>query len=431
MGPIKNNEIFDPEKQKHTIFKDKVLQSDKTWSTPNEFFPRVDKIVDMNQMEPVQYLESINHDTKIMHKLQFGQRQKKINKFINVLFGSTKKLSALIAIVGLIFSVVVSYPISQVFNGNWKLQQQIEIYTIEKVTIGSKDWIWKSFLGSNTDLTFYFELSGFIFSLRYYALTIFIGLFLGYMLALFLAKKQHIATTVIDRLIIGLIVFGLLGARLFYVAFNWSSFKGNPLLIISAIPQGGLAIFGALIGGFLYLWMYSSRYRFSIWEFLDILSPAILIGQVIGRFGNMFNYEAYGPATTVYWKMFVPASVNYSDNLSDKFFHPTFLYEIIPNFFLLIALLFYYKKLTNKRSGQVFAFYAIGYGAIRFITEFYRVDALKFGLWWPFKFWIWDFNYFYVSQFSAIILILIGLLVYKNRSRIVFLKKSLEEIILV
>lgn len=433
-----NNKIQD--------LKSKVLVGEKMFENPVTSSTLVEKVEDINHISGDTFLtENANQFNQGINKkrgkkpkseklkvykskkLSFGKTTGILEKASNFLFGNVRRLSYFTGIIGILAATLGIYPISQVFAGNWKLKQQIEIFTIEKLSIGSPDWYIKDLFGAGNNFQFYWEISGFIFSIRFYAICIFLGLLVGYILALFLAKKQHIATTVIDRLVIGLIVFGLIGARLFFVAFNWSIYKDNPANIILGIPQGGLALFGGLVGGFVYLWMYSTRFRFNLWEFLDVIAPSILIGQVIGRFGNMFNYEAFGPATSVYWKMFVPSSVNFSENLSDRFFHPTFIYEIIPNFILFFLILYFWEKLTRKRSGLVFGVYGIGYGIIRFFTEFYRLDALKINLVFPFKIWIWDFNYFYISQFSAIILVFLGIWVYLTRKKVMFLKKSLEE----
>jgi phosphatidylglycerol---prolipoprotein diacylglyceryl transferase len=219
----------------------------------------------------------------------------------------------------------------------------------------------------------------------------------------------------------------LLFARLFYVAFNWNKFSADPLLIISTIQQGGLAIFGAFIGAFIYIFYYTVRFRFNIYEFLDVIAPGLLLGQIIGRFGNFFNYEAFGKSTSVLWKMYVP-DVARLDDLVNKYYHPTFLYEIIPNCILFFILMLSYPSLTRRHAGKVFAFYAIGYGVIRFFTEFFREDALFIKL--PFKlsYGIIEIDKILVSQLAAIVLLVIGLITLYNRKRIYFDKKGLEEI---
>jgi phosphatidylglycerol---prolipoprotein diacylglyceryl transferase len=334
---------------------------------------------------------------------------------------SPRLLSLIFLIVGVLLFLILFHPISLVFSGQWKLHQQIELFNLNNLTLGSPDWIINI---DNNPIVLYAQIPVGLVTIRFYSILILLGVLSGYALSLYLAKQQHIAGTIVDRLLIGLLVFGLIGARLFFVAFNWDFFSISPLNILLGLTQGGLSIYGAIIGSFLYLWYYTSKFRFNLFEFLDFISPGLLLGQVIGRWGNFFNYEAYGPATSVYWKMFVPETTNITDNINDKYFHPTFLYEIIPNFILLVIILYNYQLLTKKHAGRVFAVYAIGYGIIRFVTEFYRLDALKMQLPFTIRIGIFESDFLYVSQFLSLILIFIAVLVYWQRSKIVFLKKK-------
>lgn len=322
-----------------------------------------------------------------------------------------RKLSLILLGIGVIISSIISYPISQVFAGHWKLNQTIDIAFIEQI-----------------------ELFGAIvpigqISVRYYAVCILLGMLAGYGMAIFLSKWHFIAGTVVDRLFIGLVIFGLVGARVFFVIFNLENYTTEPLNAF-LIFRGGLAIFGMIIASILYIWAYTSRFKFNFFEFLDFLAPSVLIGQIIGRFGNFFNYEAYGGPTKVFWKMFVPQTANIYPNIAEEFFHPTFLYEIIPNFVLLILLLFNYEKLTAKRSGLVFGFYAVGYGLIRFITEFYRLDALILPLPSFLHFDLFNFRIesLFASQLAALLLLLSGLAIFYNRRRTIYLKRTMAEI---
>ena len=321
-----------------------------------------------------------------------------------------RTLSLILAVFGLFFGIILYFLLKEVFSGNWKIHQQIEIINIQQIQLGS------------------LAIPVGQISLRFYSVCILFGLFSGYAMTLYLAKFHYIAGTIIDRLLIGLIVFGILGARSFYVLFNWPNFAGNPTTIFTGLAQGGLAIFGALIAGAIYIWLYCDRFRFNLWEFLDFIAPGLLLGQIFGRFGNFFNYEAYGPATSVYWKMYVPDIANISD-INQKFFHPTFLYEIIPNFLLLIFLLFFYKNWTAKHAGIVFGFWAFFYGIIRTFTEFFRLDALQLPL--PFSLTLPFYNLkieaLLVSQISAFTLTILGLIVIFRRQNVLYLKKTMEE----
>jgi phosphatidylglycerol---prolipoprotein diacylglyceryl transferase len=311
----------------------------------------------------------------------------------------TRKLAFFVLFFTLISMVVLFDPFAQVFAGNSKLEQFFSIPVPQ----------WIPFLTTSL---------GSVISIRFYSLCILAGVVLGYSMTLFLAKRNYIAGTVIDRLLIGLVIFGLFGARILFVLVHFNDYKSE-LPSILYTWQGGLAFFGALIAGLGYIYIYCKRFGFNIFEFLDILTPGILIGQIFGRFGNFFNYESYGGPTSVYWKMYIPQTAKVSSNINQDYFHPTFLYEIIPNVLLLIFLLWGYDQFTNKKSGLVFARYAIGYGGIRFITEFYRTDALIV---------LVGGVQLMVSQMIAILFVVYGVYLLIARRKIVFNKRTLIEI---
>lgn len=327
----------------------------------------------------------------------------------NMVSLTPRKLAWVILAIGVFVSSLIAYPLGQVFAGNWKLHQQINIAFIEQINIGE-----------------YFIPIGQL-SIRYYSIMILLGMLAGYTMAVYLSRWHYIAGTIVDRLFIGLVIFGLIGARTFYVIFNWSEYQVEPVNALM-IFRGGLSFFGMLIGGFLYIWAYTSRFKFNIWEFLDFLAPSVLVGQVIGRFGNLFNYEGYGGPTSVFWKMFIPGTANIYDNINEQFFHPTFLYEIIPNFILLVYILYYYERLTSKRCGLVFAVYAIGYGIIRIITEMFRLDALKIVLPNAYRIAGLNIDAILVSQLAAFVLLLIGIYTWFYRRKIIYLKRTMAEV---
>jgi phosphatidylglycerol---prolipoprotein diacylglyceryl transferase len=323
--------------------------------------------------------------------MQFLSRFKQIS--------DTRKLALFVLFFALISTAILFDPIAQIFAGNAKLEQLISI------SIPG----WLPFLKNSI---------GSVIAIRFYSLCILVGVILGYCMTLFLAKRNYIAGTVIDRLLIGLVIFGLFGARILFVLVHFNDYKSE-LLSILYTWQVWLAYFGALIAGLGYIYIYCKRFGFNVFEFLDILTPGILIGQIFGRFGNFFNYESYGGPTSVYWKMYIPQTAKVSSNINQDFFHPTFLYEIIPNVLLLIFLLWGYDQFTNKKSGLVFARYAIGYGVIRFITEFYRTDALMVSV---------GGVQLMVSQLIAILFVVYGVYLLIARRKIVFNKRTLIEI---
>ena len=161
-------------------------------------------------------------------------------------------------------------------------------------------------------------------------------------------------------------------ARLYYVVFRWDLYRQNP---ISALYfwQGGLAIYGAVIGGFLGLWAYSRKSGIYLWVLLDIAAPVLILGQAIGRWGNYFNGEAYGHAVTDPAWQFFPFAV-----FADGQWHlATFFYESCWD-----ALGFIYlwrRRLRATRPGDVFLRYLLWYGFGRTVIEGLRADSLMLG----------------------------------------------------
>lgn len=309
-----------------------------------------------------------------------------------------KKIAFGFLILFIFTGLLIYQPISEVFRGEYILNQNLISWDIGSVEIFDTTIQIGSVL------------------IRFYAVCILLGVLFGYTLTLVLAKYKAIPGIVIDRLLIGSVFFGLIGSRLFYVLFNWDFFIADPLLIIN-LSRGGLSFFGMLIGAGTYIGLYCWHFKYSIYELLDVLAPGVLLGQIIGRWGNFFNYESYGGPTSVYWKMFVPTNVNLYDP-NEQYFHPTFLYEIIANSILLCILLYTFHFLTFKKSGLIFALYGIGYGIIRIITEFFRIDALKYSL--PFRINVpytsIILQEIYVSQVAACMLLIgcLFLLMYRK-----------------
>lgn len=322
-------------------------------------------------------------------------------------------LSIIIMCVALILSGLLFEYIRKVFAGEWLLRQSTAFIP-------------------NFSLSFLPEIPIGPIDLRFYSLMVTLGVVAAFYLSMYLSSYHYIPETLIDRIFIGMVIFGLLGARAFFVAFHLDHYSKNLLDIIN-IAQGGMALFGAFIGAGIYLWIYCRQFKFIFFEFTDFLVPGILAGQIIGRFGNFFNYEAFGGPTRVYWSMFVPETARKDYGFAEfTSFHPTFLYEIIPNFILLFFLLFFYKNLTNKRCGLVFALYCIFYGLIRFTTEFFRVDALQIKLNFLVGF-LEDIGLnlnvesILISQVLAACMFIFGLFLFVKRSNIIYISKNMQE----
>ena len=169
------------------------------------------------------------------------------------------------------------------------------------------------------------------------------------------------------------IPFGIIGARLYYVAFAPEQFLKDPIRILY-VWEGGVAIYGALIGGAIGVWINAIRKKISFLTLLDMFAPAVILGQAIGRWGNFFNKEAYGYAVTNTAWQFFPFAV-FIDNAQGGSWHlATFFYESALNFISFILLMANRKRM--KRSGDVFLWYILLYGAGRAIIEGLRMDSL-------------------------------------------------------
>lgn len=203
-------------------------------------------------------------------------------------------------------------------------------------------------------------------SIHWYAVLIVLGIVLG----IFLCKKSAEELDVkyealIEGLVVGLFA-GIIGARLFYVAFHLGEYLDNPVNIIN-FRDGGLSIIGGLVVGGYFLLGRCRNMRLKPEEYFDCMVPYVALAQAIGRWGNFINVEAYGIASTNFLRMKIPTGEEV---------HPLFLYESICTLAIFVILRFLQKK--RKFKGEITYLYIILYAIIRIIIEQYRVDALMF-----------------------------------------------------
>ena len=168
------------------------------------------------------------------------------------------------------------------------------------------------------------------FALRWYGLLIALAVLAGLALSSRLARQRGIDPALITDLLPVLVLGAVVGARLYYVLFEWRQYSGDWLAVL-AIWRGGIAIHGALIGGTLTTIVYCRLRKQRFWPLLDVLMPAVALGQAIGRWGNFFNSEAFGLPTDLPWKLAIPAANRPPEFLGQLYFHPTFLYESLWN----------------------------------------------------------------------------------------------------
>jgi len=274
------------------------------------------------------------------------------------------------------------------------------------------------------------------FSLRWYGLLIGISVLLGLNLSSELAQRKGLKKNLINDLLPILVLGSVIGARIYYVAFEWRNYTGKnfwssinfvnlniPIPSAIEIWGGGIAIHGALIMGTLSVIFFCRWRKESFWDVIDVLVPSVALGQAIGRWGNFFNNEAFGIPTNLPWKLFIPYQFRPELFSVDNYFHPTFLYESIWNIFVFVILIILFNKSTtnenNMPSGTLSCIYLIGYSLGRIWIEGLRIDPLCLGGIPPFC-----QGGFRIAQLISFFLISAGLL---GLWRIYISKKALPE----
>lgn len=225
----------------------------------------------------------------------------------------------------------------------------------------------------------------FDFYIAFYGVIIGFGVLMGILLAERIAKKTGLNSDTIWDFAIYAVIFSIIGARLYYVAFSWDKYKDN-LLSIFDTRSGGMAIYGSVIGAFLTLFVYSKIKKVNAFQIGDIGVCGLILGQVIGRWGNFMNREAFGGYTDGLFAMRLPIEAVRRHEITEEMWehvsegvnyiqvHPTFLYESAWNLIILILLLCYHSH--KKFHGEICLFYLGGYGLGRFLIEGLRTDQL-------------------------------------------------------
>lgn len=205
------------------------------------------------------------------------------------------------------------------------------------------------------------------YKIYWYGIIIALGMVLAMLYAFKTADRFEINKDKLFNCVIVGLIFGVIGARLYYVIFEWDRYAGNLLKIIQ-IHDGGLAIYGGIIGALVSGCIVAKLQKQSILNILDLVGLGFLIGQGIGRWGNFMNQEAFGTPTDLPWRMV-------SENTGGIGVHPCFLYESIWCLLGFVILHFVSKKFY-KYHGQIFFMYMVWYGFERMIVEGLRTDSL-------------------------------------------------------
>lgn len=233
----------------------------------------------------------------------------------------------------------------------------------------------------------------------WYSIFIFIGMLVACFLIYKEAKKRGIEEDFLVNLTFNTIIIGIIGARLYYVLFNLSYYLDNPVEIFQ-IWNGGLAIHGGIIAGLLFIIYYCKKHEVNLWKMLDIIVVGLIIAQAIGRWGNFFNSEAYGPITTAAHlkSLGIPQFIIDGMYILGEYRQPTFFYESVWCLFGFLAMLII-RQYKYLKIGQLTSFYLIWYGIIRFIIEAMRTDSLMLG---PLK----------MAQLVSLVFIVSGIIIF-------------------
>lgn len=225
------------------------------------------------------------------------------------------------------------------------------------------------------------------FEIAFYGCTMATGILAGYLLAAREAKRTRQNPEDYLDMLLYAVFFALVGARLYYVAFQWDYYSKDLIQILN-VRQGGLAIYGGIIGAFTTVYFFAKKRKLSWLRMLDTACPGLALGQVIGRWGNFFNREAFGDYTDGLFAMQLPVSAVRSGEITEKMWehmevidgiqfiqvHPTFLYEGLWNLGVIIFLYIYRDR--KKFTGELVLWYLVLYGIGRFWIEALRTDQL-------------------------------------------------------
>lgn len=238
---------------------------------------------------------------------------------------------------------------------------------------------------------------GFI-QIRWYSVLILIAFIIGYGLVINRCKKKGISISQVSDMCFYLVIVCILGARLYYCLFNLEDYKN--IIDIFKIWEGGLAIHGGVIAGIIFIYFYTRKKQLPLLDIFDIFAPALVLGQAIGRWGNFFNGEAFGPETTLSTlrNLHIPEFIIDGMYIDHSYYHPTFLYESLGCLIIFIIIIIV-RNIKLIKPGQVSSIYFIGYGILRFLIEGLRQDSLML------------FN-LKVAQVISIIMIFVGLLLF-------------------
>lgn len=213
--------------------------------------------------------------------------------------------------------------------------------------------------------------------ITFYGIIIATAVCASYLVAQKRAAFYAITQQQIDSLLPFLLVGSIVSARLYHVVDKWEYYRIH-ILETLFIWHGGIGIYGAILGGLIVLFWYSKKHNLSLLSLLDLIAPSLAFGQVIGRWGNFFNQEAFGPPTNLPWKIYIDSTHRPIQWQQFTYFHPVFLYESLLNLLAFFVLMILAKRFRAK-SGTIAGLYFVFYGLIRLVTEQFRFDTATIG----------------------------------------------------
>lgn len=247
----------------------------------------------------------------------------------------------------------------------------------------------------------------FNFPVRWYGIFIFLAIMSGILVVQCVAKhffKEYSDDNLIDLSAV-IIISGLIGARLYYVLLDYDYFSRYPNEIW-AVWQGGLSIHGAIIGAIIGSFISIKKKELFFLRTADLFTFGLVTGQIIGRWGNYYNSEAFGLPCNLPWKLYIPPQSRPLGYLFHDYFHPTFLYEAFGSLLILIILLWILFRFNEIKSGTIFFLYLILYSCVRICVETFRIDSVL------------SFGNIHVAHIASIVLLVVGLIgllfVYKK-----------------
>ena len=240
---------------------------------------------------------------------------------------------------------------------------------------------------------------------HWYGIIIATGVILAVTLAVQEGKRQGIDPDNIYDMILWALPVALICARAYYVIFQWGYYKNNPGEIIR-IWDGGIAIYGSLIGAMIVVILFCRSRFIPVWKMLDVAAPTVIMAQAIGRWGNFMNQEAFGKVTSLQFLqgLHLPQFIINQMNISGAYRQPTFLYESIWSFLGFLVLIFLRHNPGLFKRGEIFLAYVMWYSFGRFFVEGMRTDSLYWG---PLR----------VSQILSIVLFVGALVILVIRRR--------------